>query len=164
MPQPTPIVAISYAWKEEHGGEHSRKVEAICTRLRSHGIEVLWDREGLSLGGDIREFMQRIGTANFLCVFLSDAYLRSFNCMNELLIAWEASQHRPGEFKERVKVWIMPSAKGILDTNGRYVYVEFWQSECTKLEQLVNRHATRGMHGDDLNKFNRMKQFAEKTS
>jgi hypothetical protein len=164
MSQPAQTVAISYAWKEEQGGENAQKVEVLCAGLRSRGITVLWDKEGLRLGEDIRDFMRRIGTADFLCVFLSDAYLRSVNCMNELLIAWESSQNRPGEFKERVKVWIMPTAKGIFRLEGRLIYTEFWQSECAKLEPLVSRHASRGLHGEDLNQFNRMKQYAEKTN
>jgi TIR domain len=164
MSRTAPKVAVSYAWKEEQGGEASRTVEALCARLQNQGISVLWDKEGLRLGEDIRDFMRRIGTADFLCVFLSDAYLRSANCMNELLIAWESSQNRPGEFKERVRVWIMPSAKGIFRLDGRLTYTEYWQAECAKLQPLVSRNASRGLHGEDLNQFNRMKQYAEKTN
>ena len=159
-----PDVAISYAWKEENGGDEARSVETLCERFRQEGFLFLRDKGGVKLGGDLRAFMQRVGTAPILCVFLSDAYLRLPNCMYELLIAWDQSRAKPDEFRERVKIWIMPSAQGIREAKGRIVYTRYWKRERDRLTKLLKPHLGDGASGTELDGLNQVRQFAEKVN
>lgn len=163
MPDVTPEVAVSYAWKEENGGANAQAVETLCTNLRQKGIKVLRDKEGLKLGDDIREFITRIGSSRYLCVFLSDAYLRSPNCMNELLIAWDQSKGKPEEFRGRVRVWIMESAKEIYKTDGRIKYTAYWKAECERLQKLLQDHM-KEISGPELEILKLHRQYAEKVN
>ena len=79
-------VAISYAGKQEREGENHGAVERFCKSLTKRGVPILGDRQDLKLGDDIKAFMRRIGDSDFLCISLSDDYLRSPNCMYEVLV------------------------------------------------------------------------------
>ena len=83
-----PKVAVSYSWQEERSGRNAGAVDAFCARLRTADVEIIRDVSELSHGESILAFMRSIGASDFLCVFLSDGYLHSPNCMYELLVAW----------------------------------------------------------------------------
>ncbi len=158
---PTQQVAVSYAWKEEDTGASAEVVDGFCTRLRAAGIKVLRDVDGIKLGDSLSGFMRKIGKSDFLCLFLTDSYLRSPNCMYELLIAWEKSKDDPVEFRQRVKVWVMPSAEGVYKPETRITYVRYWKGERDRLSLLIQELATDGLSPAELETFRRVKQFAE---
>ena len=162
MPTPAqPKVAVSYAWKEERGGDHANAVDTFCEQLRGAGIDVIRDSDRLKHGECISAFMRSIGASDFLCVFLSDAYLKSPNCMYELLVAWQRSRDNADEFRSRVKVWVMPGAEGIHKTERRLSYLKHWKSERDRLTALIQEAATDGLATAELESFRRIKQFAE---
>ena len=74
-------VFISYAW----GGESERIVNEIDKALQQKGIKLIRDKRNLGFKGSIREFMERIGRGDCIIVVISDKYLRSQNCMFELM-------------------------------------------------------------------------------
>jgi len=117
---------VSYAWKEEREGDNARAVESFCQELTAAGVDVVRDSETLNLGECLSTFMWDVGASNFLCVFLSDSYLRSPNCMYELLVAWQRSRDNANEFRERVKIWVMPGLKDISDLENRAPYLAYW--------------------------------------
>jgi hypothetical protein len=138
-----PRVAVSYAWKEERGGTSALAVETFCEQLRANGIEVIRDKDRVRHGESLSEFMQSIGASDRLCVFLSQDYLRSQNCMYELLVAWNRSKDNPKEFRSRVMVWVMPGAEGIRSMETRLqTYATFWRNERDRLAALVKEHVT----------------------
>ncbi len=106
----TPKVGVSYSWKEEREGAHHGAVDRFCASLRKAGIEVIRDQDEVQHGECLSEFMRDLGASEFLCVFLSDGYLKSPNCMYELLVAWQRSMDNPKDFRRRVKVWVMPGS------------------------------------------------------
>ncbi len=74
-------VYISYAW----GGESERIVNELDADLQSKGIMVVRDKRDLGFKGMIRDFMQQIGRGHAVIVVISDKYLKSPNCMFELV-------------------------------------------------------------------------------
>jgi hypothetical protein len=158
---PQRTVAISYAWKAESGGDGVGKVEAFCRHLEDLEVTVLRDVDGLKLGDRLSKFMTSIGTSDFVCVFLSDAYLRSPNCMYELLVAWESLRHREDEFQQRVKIWVMDDAKDVRTKEGRLSRARFWCEERDRLEPLIKAHAGDSLAAEELEAFNRVKRFAD---
>src|ERR1044071_377523 len=83
-------VFISYAW----GGESEEIVNQIDQALQQRGLKIIRDRRDLGYKDSISAFMERIGQGNCVIVVISDKYLRSPNCMFELLeIAQEKQFH-----------------------------------------------------------------------
>ena len=146
---------------EEDTGPSAEVVDGFCTRLRASGIKVLRDVDGVKPGDSLSTFMREIGKSDFLCIFLTDSYLRSPNCMDELLIAWQKSKDEPADFRRRVKVWVMPGAEGIYKTETRIVYVRYWKSERNRLAVIIQEMATDGLSAAEWETFRRVKQFAE---
>ena len=153
-------VAISYAWKHEREGAHAGAVQRFCEQLEKRGIPVRRDLMQLKPGGDIRKFMRSIGTADFLCVFLSDAYLESTNCMYELLIAWQHSRDDAEGFRDRVKVWMMPGMSALHKPRVRIQWMEHWRREYAELQDLLRR-AAEGVSPDTIAEIKRIREIAD---
>lgn len=154
-------IAVSYAWKAEEGGVHAGMVEDLCHQLRAAGVKVLRDVDGAKPGDNLNDFMRSIGNSNVVCIFLSDAYLRSPNCMYELLVAWQTCKNEPGKFRQKVRVWVLDDAKGIYDSAGRDAYLGFWKKQRDTEEELVKQNAIDGLSPKGLAKYRRMKEFCE---
>lgn len=161
MDDPSPRrVAVSYSWKEEREGDSQGAVEKFCGRLQRAGIEVVRDVDELKHGQCISEFMRNLGASDCLCVFLSEAYLQSPNCMYELLIAWQRSKDNPEEFRDRVKVWLMPG----LDAHkfeARDHFRDFWRAEYERREELIGGKPSRGLPGSEVDEKNRIGEIAD---
>lgn len=158
---PQRTVAISYAWKAEAGGAAAGKVEEFCRHLEDLDVKVLRDVEGIKLGDSLSKFMESIGTSDFVCVFLSDAYLKSPNCMYELLVAWESFRHRGDAFRQRVKIWVMDDAKDVRRPEGIDARVRFWTDTRDALRPGIEQRAADSLSEQELEAFNRIKRFAD---
>ena len=77
-------VFISYAWGED---THEREtiVNQLDQSLQRRGVTIIRDKRDLGYKGMIRDFMKRIGEGYCVIVVISDKYLRSKNCMFELV-------------------------------------------------------------------------------
>lgn len=161
---PISKVAVSYAWKEEDAGPHAGAVEEIVSDLRSRGVDVLRDTDRIKHGESLSRFMKDVGSSEALCVFLSDAYLKSPNCMYELLIAWQRTRDDPESFRKRVKVWVMPGTVSIYTLEDRLTYTEHWNAESKRIAPLVKKHATSGLSSSELANFRKVQQIASDVS
>ena len=157
---PKPKVAVSYSWKEEREGQNANAVNDFCIQLRAGGIGVLHDVDHMEYGESISRFMQSLGASDCLCVFLSDNYLRSQNCMYELLVAWQRSKDNSQEFRKRVKCWVMPGFSGISDPALRTPYLEFWQNEDKESAKRVKKHGTKGLSAASQKQYNTIHEIA----
>lgn len=140
-----PKVALSYAWKEEDAGADAGAVGKIFDELEAAGIPVAWDRKSLEHGDSLKEFMRSVGTAECIYIFLSNDYLRSYNCMNELLIAWNHFDADQEKFPKHVTFWVMENARDVFNDEGRMARVDYWchqeQQELKKLKKRAGKHA-----------------------
>jgi len=125
-------VFISYAWGEE-GEERERIVDQICEKFQERGVKITRDKEVLQFKEKIREFMERIGYGKCIVTVISDKYLKSKNCMFELVqIA------KNGRFYDRVFPIVLPDAN-IYDPTECADYVLHWQNKCDELQDKLNQ-------------------------
>ncbi|MFN8433765.1 MAG: tetratricopeptide repeat protein [Anaerolineales bacterium] len=120
-------VFISYAWGEE---THEREaiVNQLDQSLQKRGIKIVRDKRDLGYKGMIREFMQRIGAGNCVVVVISDKYLRSKNCMFELV---EIAANK--DFANRVFPIVLSDAK-IYEAVDRIDYLKHWEQKKADLD------------------------------
>lgn len=122
-------VFISYAW----GGESEVVANEIEAILSENRIGLIRDKTDLGFKGLIKEFMERIGQGDAVVIVISDKYLRSKNCMFELL---EIKEH--GDFIKRVLPVILPDAN-IYDSLGIIGYIAYWEKKIKELNKGAKR-------------------------
>jgi signal transduction histidine kinase len=120
-------IFISYAW----GGESEEIVNQIDTTLQHHGFRIIRDKRDLGYKGSISVFMERIGQGNCIIIVISDKYLRSPNCMFELVEISDGKQ-----FHDRVFPIILPDTN-IYDPIKRLEYVKYWEIKRAELAQAM---------------------------
>ena len=82
---------VSYAWNDES----KALVDRLCEQAKQRGITILRDINGLWLGASITRFMQGLAKGDRVFVVLSDKYLKSPNCMYELMEVWRNCKLEP---------------------------------------------------------------------
>lgn len=120
-------VFISYAW----GGEREEIVNQIDQALQKRGITITRDKRDLGYKGSIQEFMERIGQGSCIIVVISDKYLRSPNCMFELV---EISDNK--QFHDRIFPVVLADAN-IYDPVKRLEYVKHWEAKRAELAEAM---------------------------
>jgi internalin A len=136
-PPLVPEVFVSYAWNAE-----SRAiVDALHQALGLHGIRLIRDREEVRYKDSIRDFMLRIGLGKCVVVVISEKYLKSENCMFEMLQVAKAHGLR-----ERIFPVVLTDAN-IYKAAGRIRYVRHWEDEIRELDD-----ALKTVRGDTLTK------------
>lgn len=121
-------VFISYAWGEETS-EREAIVNQLDQSLQKRGLKIVRDKRDLGYKGSIRRFMERIGEGDSIIVIISDKYLRSKNCMYELV---EIAKNK--QFADRIFPIILSDAK-IYDASDRLDYIAHWDNEKDKLNK-----------------------------
>ena len=133
----TPQVFISYAWADD-----SNKIAAeLELAFQNEGVHVVRDKRDLGYKGNIREFMAHIGRGKCVLLILSEEYLRSENCLFELL---EVAKH--GDFADRVFPVVLESAR-IYKPLDRIRYVRYWEKQITDLDEELKTVSAANMHG-----------------
>jgi hypothetical protein len=123
-------VFISYAWGEDTS-EREAIVNQLDQSLQRRGLKIIRDKRDLGYKGSIRKFMERIGEGDIIIVVISDKYLRSKNCMYELVQIAKNKQ-----FVDRVFPIVLSDAK-IYDAGDRLDYVEHWEKEKARLNTKI---------------------------
>ncbi|QLE57490.1 leucine-rich repeat domain-containing protein [Nostoc sp. TCL26-01] len=122
-------IFISYAWK----GKSEEFVNHLDQVLQSQGITIIRDQRDLVYKGLIKEFMERIGRGKCVITVISDKYLKSPNCMFELVqIA------KNGNFYDRIFPIVLADAK-IYDPVDRADYVIYWETKSQELEAKIKQ-------------------------
>ncbi len=120
-------VFISYAW----GGESELVADELQEILNANSFVLVRDKTDLAFKGLIREFMERIGQGNLVVLVISDKYLKSKNCMFELL-----EVAKKGEFHDRVFPIVLPDAR-IYDAFSLIDYVDYWEQQTKALNAKI---------------------------
>jgi hypothetical protein len=142
-------VFISYAW----GGEREEMVNKIDNALQQRGIKITRDKRDLGYKGSIREFMERIGQGNCVIVVVSDKYLRSPNCMFELV---EIADNK--QFHDRIFPIVLADAN-IYDPIKRIEYVKYWEVKRAELADAMKTLDPANLQGirDDMDLYDRIR-------
>jgi len=142
-------VFISYAW----GSEREEIVNKLDEALQSRGIKITRDKRDLDYKGSIKEFMERIGQGNCVIVIVSDKYLRSPNCMFELVEIAENKQ-----FHDRIFPIVLADAD-IYDPIKRIGYVKYWEDKRAELAKAMKTLDPTNLQGirDDMDMYDRIR-------
>ncbi|WP_430013395.1 HEAT repeat domain-containing protein [Microcystis ichthyoblabe FBCC-A1114] len=117
-------VYISYNWQEDSNEMANQLVQAF----EAKGIEIIRDKTHTSYKDSIKNFMRQIGQGKCVVAVISDRYLKSENCMFELVeIA------RNGDFYQRIFPIILPDARIHKDFE-RIDYLKYWEDEKSQLQ------------------------------
>jgi predicted Rossmann-fold nucleotide-binding protein len=132
-------IYISYAWKDnksELGSQREELVDKICAALLSKRYNLIRDRNYLTLGKSIQNFMQEIGRGNYVIVVISDKYLRSEYCMFE---AVKIMKHKG--YEQKVFPVVLQDAN-VYTKEGKSEYIKYWKQQKEKLKQLIGSERT----------------------
>src|SRR4026209_1654922 len=135
-------ILISYAW----GGERQEIVNQTDKALQARGITITRDKRDLGYKGSIKQFMERIGQGNCVIVVISDKYLRSPNCMFELV---EIAGNK--QFHDRIFPIVLAAAD-IYDPVKRLGYVKYWEDKRNELASVMRTVDPANLQGirDDM--------------
>jgi internalin A len=142
-------VFISYAW----GGEREEVVNQIDQTLQQRGLKITRDKRDLGYKGSIKEFMEQIGKGNCVIVVVSDKYLRSPNCMFELV---EIADNK--QFHDRIFPIVLADAN-IYDPIKRIEYVKYWEEKRAELAKAIKTLDPANLQGirDDMDLYDRIR-------
>jgi len=143
-------IFISYSWKEE-SNQIADELEAILTEKK---MNIIRDVRALGYKGLIKPFMQKIGKGKYVILIISDAYLKSENCMFELIQVYKS-----GKFHERIFPIVMESAT-IYKAADRLNYIHYWEEEIKNLDSKMKEGSLANLEGisDDLNLYTEIRQ------
>ena len=142
-------VYISYAW----GGESERIVNELDADLQANGITIVRDKRNLGFKGMIREFMQQIGRGYAVIVVISDKYLKSPNCMYELV---EIAKNK--DVYDRIFPIVLADAD-IYNPINRIKYIKHWEDQLRELDaamKLVSSANLQGMR-DEIDSYDEIR-------
>jgi hypothetical protein len=128
---PEPItdreIFISYAW----GGESEAMVNRLDETFQEKGVMIIRDKRDLGFKGRIKAFMEQIGRGKAVIVVISEKYLKSENCMFELVqIA------KNGQFYDRIFPIVLADAR-IYKPIDRAKYIKYWDQQIQELNQAL---------------------------
>jgi internalin A len=130
-----PVVYFSYAW----GGDDRKDLKAFAVQLHralEDEFDVRRDEDATRPGDRISEFMREIARGARVLVLLSDKYVRSANCMQELSYLHDRHRADPRGLDDHVLPLMVD--KGFrCGTEQRLGYVRHWKDELARLKQLT---------------------------
>jgi len=145
-----PEVFISYAWQ----GESEKIAVEIEKEFGGRGLEIIRDKTFLEYTGRIKAFMEKIGQGQYIILVISDRYLRSENCLFELLQIYKA-----GNFAKRIFPLFIDDTR-IAEAEERLVYVHYWEKRKKNLEAEIKQGDLADLHGiyEDLDLYSDIRQ------
>lgn len=118
-------IFLSYCWEDEKIADEIYNNLTRCVQINLH-------RDKLDIGQwkSIKEYMQSITYMDYIILLISEAYLKSSNCMYEVL---EVMRDR--KYKDKIFPAIIYS--GIYDPSTKADFIIYWQDELKALEDKV---------------------------
>ena len=137
----TPRIFLSYCWDD------TDRANNIDEYLKKKGIAVTRDIRGVDTWQSLKDFMLTIRDNDFAVLLISDAYLKSANCMYEVLEIMKEQK-----FRTRIFPAIIDSA--IYSTDKQIEYVQYWENRVKTLKRnLASLEYTNGLAlGHELKK------------
>jgi internalin A len=127
-------VFVSYAWRAD-----TAIVDALTDAMRARGMPVTRDKDELRYKDPIRAFMRRAGRSKAAVLVLSEPYLRSHNCMFELIQIAKGADLRGRVFP------VVLDAAAIHDPIRIVGHIAYWESKIKELDE-----AMKGVEGSNL--------------
>lgn len=142
-------VYISYAW----GGESERIANELDADLQANGITIIRDKRDLGFKGMIRDFMQQIGQGHAVVVIISDKYLKSPNCMYELV---EIAKNK--DIYNRIFPIVLGDAD-IYNPVNRIKYIKHWEDKLKELDEAMRSVSSANLQGmrDEIDSYDEIR-------
>lgn len=119
-------IFLSYCWND------SNIADDIYNHFKGNqNIELHRDTIDIGTWNSIKEYMQSIKDMDYTILLISDTYLKSANCMYEVL---EVMRDR--NYKDKIFPAVIDS--GIYKPITRAKYVKHWQDEFNELDNTLN--------------------------
>ena len=153
-PTPKPMklnqeVYISYNWQEDSNEIANQLVQAFEAR----GITITRDKTHTNYKDSIKKFMEQLGQGKCVVAVISDRYLKSENCMFELV---EIAEN--GDFYPRIFPIVLKDAR-IYKATERLQYIQYWEERIKELETAMKSGGLANLQGitDDLNLYTKIR-------
>ena len=121
-------IYISYSWSDE------QIVNEIDNEFQCQGIELKRDKREATYKANLKEFMQKIGRSESVILVVSDKYLKSRNCMYEVL---ELIKNE--DFNSRIFPIVLPDAVKIYEAAEAISYIQFWDDRISLLNNSLKK-------------------------
>lgn len=162
-------VFISYSWSNKD------IADMIDKDFKELGIDLTRDERDLKYKDSIKQFMQQVGRHDHVIMIISDNYLKSENCMYEVM---EVMRNR--EYKKKILMIILKDedkkyykdyekriekdqefidlviGADIYSITGRISYIEYWERKEEELEISIARIKTEINKIQPLNELKRL--------
>ena len=119
-------IFLSYCWKDD---EIANKIYDYFKK--NHSITLHRDKIDIKNWGSIKEYMQSLNDMEYIILIISENYLKSSNCMYEVL---ETIRDR----KYRNKIFPVVLDKGIYNPINKAKYVRYWENEFNELKNAID--------------------------
>ena len=120
-------VYISYAWEPRS----EKVVDDLCLAFKKKGVAVIRDKTDLGYKDQLKSFMQQIGKGRYVILVIGEKYLKSENCMFELLQIFKNK-----DFYDRIFPILLEDVK-IFKASDRLEFVKYWEDEAEHLDQRI---------------------------
>jgi len=122
-------IFISYSWKNES------IVDEIDKSFMRDDMKLIRDKRNTEYKDSFKEFMKKIRETDYVLMVISDAYLKSKNCMYEVLEVLKDEN-----FKKRIFPIVLSDAK-IYSPAARLDYLAYWKSEYDNLKKEISKYS-----------------------
>jgi uncharacterized caspase-like protein len=150
-------IFISFAW----GGDSEEFVNQLDQELQAKKVTIIRDKRDLGYKGLIKEFMERIGHGKCVIAVINDKYLKSPNCMFELV---QVSKN--GNFFDRIFPIVLPDAQ-IYNPVQRLNYIKHWETKKKELSEAIKEVGPEFLQGirEEIDQYTEIRNtIAELTS
>ena len=119
-------IFISYCWANE------TIIDEIDGFFSGIGITLIRDKRDTEYKDSFKKFMKKVRTTDYVLMVISDEYLKSKNCMNEVL-----EVIKDENYKERIFPIVLDNAKPIHESAGVLKYCQYWGNELKRLKESI---------------------------
>jgi len=124
----TPEIYISYAWTSES----EEILKELCATFDENDIRYFVDKKDVEYRGNIREFEERLGKGDYIILIISDKFLKSKDCMYEVL----QIMNKGGDFSQRIYPIVLSDAK-IYEPEYIIDYIKHWEDKKASLNDKM---------------------------
>lgn len=152
MVENNPTIFLSYCWANKDIADE------IDNAFREIGITLTRDVRDAKYHDSLKEFMSKVRDHDFVLMLISDAYLKSFNCMKEV-----DEMLKERDFQERILPIVLDDAS-LIYNHTDLSYLQYWLDQYQKYTDKIKNIPLAARNGlqDTINHFDNInKHIAE---
>lgn len=123
-------IFLSYSWSNKN------EADLIDNNFSSIGISIRRDIKDIKYKDNLKDFMKSIRESDFSIVLISNDYLKSHNCLIELMELFKDS-----DYNTKILPIICENTS-IYKIEDKISIIEFWKDKCSTTEELLQKVET----------------------